>query len=142
MDAQHELIDIYRELYKELPEPAIKPNLIDLADRLSRLVKKQRPWGFEYLRNVINGKQEASKELQKAIAILIGGLDGQSPLQARLNPVPKLVYSVNGLQDGDIILGHTRRCQMESCGIRFVPVVPWQRYCCYEHTKKGQRGRR
>ena len=141
MDAQSGLIDIYRELYKELPEPAIKPNLIDLADRLSRLATKQRPWGFEYLRNVINGKQEASKELQKAITILTGRLDGQSPLQARLNPVPKMVYSVNGLQDGDIILGHTRRCEMESCGIRFVPVVPWQRYCCYEHTRKGRRSK-
>jgi hypothetical protein len=84
---------------------------------------------------------EPSQDFIRAVQIIAGGLDGQSPLQARLNPIPKMVYSINGLQDGDIILGHRTRCKLESCGTPFVPVVPWQKYCCFEHTKKGQRSK-
>ena len=135
------LESVFQEIYKYEPNPAKKQDVLDLADRLSRAIGKQKPWSYQYVNSVFKGSLAPSQDFNRAVQIIAGGLDGQSPLQARLNPVPKMVYSTNGMQDGDIVLGHTRRCEMESCGIRFVPVVPWQRYCCYEHTKKGQRSK-
>lgn len=136
------LISIFEAIYGYTPNPAKKEDAEDLAGRLTRIAKREeegkKPWGYTYVNSVIRGSLAPSQDFSRAVQIIAGGLDGQSPLQARLNPVPKMVYSVNGLEDGDIVLGHTKRCGLESCGIRFVPVVPWQRYCCYEHTKKGR----
>ena len=133
------LQSVFEGLYNYEPEPGKKTDVEDLADRLSRAIGKKKPWSYQYVNSILKGSLEPSRDFNRAVKIIAGSLDGQSPLQARLNPVPKMVYSVNGLRDGDIILGHTRRCKLESCGIRFVPNHPSREYCCYEHTKKGQR---
>lgn len=127
------LSDIYREIYANSQESKMD-NLRDLAERLNKLTGAN--WTYRYLNSILTGSLEPSKKLIKTIDILGNMLDGQSPIQARLNG-PIMVFSINGLQDNDIVLGRAKRCRLASCRLRFVPPVPWQIYCCPEHRRKS-----
>lgn len=125
------LADLYSELYANSANGKMD-NLTDMANRLSRLVGKEPGWSAKYIRSVMAGNYAASEQLQRAINALAATMDGQSPLIALIKPIQ--AYSINGVEDGSIVLGHSKRCL--NCGVLFVGVVYNQIYCCKECRKE------
>jgi hypothetical protein len=131
------LIDVYFELFNTIELK--QTHLTELADMLSAIVHLESPWTWKYLYNLLKGYQgfRVTDKLARALQILANQLDGQSEIQARARPV--IMLAINGAKPNSVILGHTIRCQY--CQLKFVPVVPWQKYCCVKHKKKYYRSR-
>lgn len=134
------LTSLYTEIYGPIDAPGKLKNLTELAATLSTLAAREKPWSGRYLNGVIMGHSgiNSSAELNQAIEILAGQLDGQAPLQARARPMQLLV--VNGITPGSVVLGHSVRCP--GCQTPIVPRVPWQKYCtreCRDGHYKQQR---
>jgi hypothetical protein len=100
-------------------------DLQEIADRLSGLVKKDPPWGWRYLRNVLNGKLDPSRILVDAIMRLGAVIDDTPEEFARANQVS--VLAIGKVKAGALILADSRRCANPGCLVEFVPRVPWQR---------------
>ena len=124
-----QLMELYEYFYRT--SELTRDNLSDLARRLSRVAGIEQAWQHRYLMSVIRGYKNVtpSEKLRRAIGILTAQLDDQSSLIAIIKG-PVSVYSTNGLQDGDIVLGHPQHCERPSCRIRFVRKSPNQKYCC------------
>ena len=107
-----------------------KDNLEVLSLRLSKLSGRKTPWGWKYLNSLLRGYQNfsISKEMNRALIMLASQLDGGSPLKPLIREIT--MYTVNGLDEYAIVLGHSKRC--EGCAVLFVPNVPWRRFCCDE----------
>jgi len=100
-------------------------DLQEIANQLSTMVKKETPWGWRYLRNVLNGKLEASTKLLDAVMRLGATIDSTPVELARSEQVT--VLAVGHVQSGALILADSRRCANPGCAIVFVPRVPWQK---------------
>lgn len=137
MDVSY-LQSLYDEVYKD--KPGRLNNLHELAIVLSNIVKREKPWSGIYLNNLLKGYDgfRITPELERAINALAGRLDSQPPLQALITKEVK-VYSINGLEEGSIVLAHSRRCL--NCLVLFVPVVHNQTYCCKECKKMARKER-
>lgn len=113
-------------------------DLQSVAGKLSVVAGKSPEWGWRYLRNILNGKLEASRQIAQAIMALGAVVDGTHPLMAASHPVQ--VFARGDVKSGAIVLASSRRCANPACPIEFVPVVPRQRFCCVE-CRKGAHGR-
>ncbi len=123
------LQDVYNEIYGDT-QNSRKDNLIELAARLSKLARRQKPWTYKNLDNIMEGRGafRVTRELDRALMMLASQLDGGSPLKPLIREIT--MYTVNGLDEYAIVLGHSKRC--EGCAVLFVPNVPWRRFCCDE----------
>jgi len=122
------LKDLYTEIYGPIDGPGRLKNLDELGSRLAALVSKEKPFAARYLNGVLLGHKgmAPSAELQQAMAIMAGQMDGQHPLQAVASPVG--VLGINGnIRPGSVVLGKSVLCP--GCNLWFVPRVPWQKYC-------------
>jgi len=134
------LTHLYTDIFGPTDAPGKMKNLAELAATLSKLAKRDKPWSGRYLNGVIMGHAgiTASAELNQAMAMLAGQIDGQAPLQAQARPMELLV--VNDIIPGAIVLGSSVRCP--GCQSPIVPRVPWQKYCtpeCRTDYHKRQR---
>jgi hypothetical protein len=124
------LIDVYQEMYG--PKITLA-NLGQLAQDLSRIAGRSRPWTGKFLHSII--KEYAgftnNAHLTKALNILAAQLDGVNETQARAQEMPGLL-AINELPAGTIILGQARRCARPGCTVNFVPTHPRQKY----HSKE------
>lgn len=135
------LKDLYETLYGPLDAPGHKKmkNLADMADSLSRIASRERPWTNRYLNSLIKGNEgfTITEELTRAIHILSARLDGQSEAQARSRAIT--VFTVNGIEPESIVFGHTTRCYC------LLPVVfnhPARKYCFEECRLRAKLERR
>lgn len=133
---------ILLEVYQELYGPKITlANLSELAQDLSRIVGRGRPWTGKFLHSIIKeyaGFSSTTSHLAKALNILAAQLDGASETQARAQEMPGLL-AINELPAGTIILGQARRCARPGCTIQFVPTHPRQKYhskACADAVKR------
>ncbi len=119
---------LYGPLNKSGPTPNITRNCKELAETLSKAVKRKKPWTHQYLCSILNDEMPLRPALHRAVLIIGARLDGAPPLQARLREIS--VYTVNGLEPGIIVFGKQTRC-----GYCQVPILrnPHNRqYCCVE----------
>jgi hypothetical protein len=100
--------------------------LQQVADRLSAVANQKKPWGWRYLRNVLNRKVDASQKLIKAIVSLGATLDGVPSDLAGAHPVS--VMTMGAVTPGALILADSRPCAYPGCNLHFVPSSPRQRY--------------
>jgi hypothetical protein len=113
-------------------------DLQGIADRLSAIAGKKIPWGWRYLRNVLNEKVEPSTALTQAIMSLGATFDGVPEIMAQAHQVS--VMAVGNIKSGSLILADSKPCDNPACPIEFVPRVPWQRYHskeCARNAKKN-----
>ncbi|MFN8458172.1 MAG: hypothetical protein U0401_26565 [Anaerolineae bacterium] len=132
------LLEVYQELYGAKITLA---NLSELAQDLSRIVGRSRPWTGKFLHSIIKeyaGFASTTDRLNKALHILAAQLDGASETQARAHEMPGLL-AINDLPAGTIILGQARRCARPGCVVQFVPTHPRQKYhskACADATRR------
>lgn len=133
--------DLYQEIYKT--PKFTKSNLIDLAERLSKIAHKEPPWTWRYLNSILKGHKgfKMTKELDEAVVQLGMVLDGQSIIQAKLRPIQ--AYSINGnTPDGVVILADVTRCHNPNCQLLFTKRSGNQRYCCEKCRRAAYREKR
>ncbi|MEW6650919.1 MAG: hypothetical protein AB1453_12115 [Chloroflexota bacterium] len=107
-----------------------------IADRLSGLARKEPGWGWRYLRNVLNGKIEASQRLTDAV-LRLGAVIDEMPVDLAVSRAV-LVQAVGNVRPGALVLADSRSCVNPLCGIEFVPRHPRQVYHavrCRRRTK-------
>ena len=133
------LKELYEARYGAIDGPGKMKNLADMADSLSRIVNRERPWTNRYLNSLIKGNEgfAVTEELERAIYILTARMDGQSEAQARSREI--MVFSTNGIEPGSIVFGHTTRCYCQ------LPVVfnhPSRKYCFEECRQRARQERK
>ena len=114
------------------------------AERLSLLARKDPPWGWRYLRNVLNRRMDAGKPLWEAMVRLRAVLDGTPAEVASSERVA--IQAAGVVRPGALVLASSRPC--EGCGMEFVPRTPRQRFHSagcrvgfYRSRKGDKRGR-
>ena len=112
----------------------------DVARRLCDAAEHnglERPsWGWRYLRNVLNGKLEASRRLTDAILRVGALLDGAPAESVQGERVQ--ILALGKVSAGAVVLADSKRCGNPGCKVEFVPKVPWQK--C--HSKECAAARR
>lgn len=101
-----------------------------IADKLNAIAQPKKPWSQRYIVSVRNGKVEPSQAMIWAIRALAYSLDDTPLIVARSKPVQ--VLAAGQVHQSAVILGDSKPCGFAGCPVQFVPVVPWQRYCCSE----------
>jgi hypothetical protein len=108
----------------------------DMAQRLSKIVKKDEPWTWRYVQSVASQTVAPSKKFKRAVEVLAVVFD-EMPI-AIANSVSVSVFAEQGtIPEGAFVMGEARRCAMPGCTITFVPTVPWRKYCPVCRPKKG-----
>ena len=131
------LITLYSQMYG-LDSRSKKECLIELADKLSRIAGRSRPWTWRFLNSLMNGNEgfSVSPELERTIHIAGARLDGQPEIQARSHEI--MVLTTNGIEPGSVVFGHTTYCYCQ------LPVVfnhPSRKYCFEECRQRAKRER-
>lgn len=147
MDPKIDLLkSIYFDLYGPLDvpkRPGAKPvkmaNLRELADKLSKIANREKPWTHRYLSSLLSGDKgfSISPELERAIHILENRLDGQPEIQARSRQIT--VFTVNGIEPDSVVFGHTTYCY---CHLPVVFNHPSRKYCFEECRERARQERR
>jgi len=114
--------------------------LQDVADRLSVIAKKNPKWTWRYLRNILNGKMNASRKLMKALYQL-GAIIDQTPTRLVMGE-NVLVIALGKVANGALVLADSKKCDNPGCGIEFIPRSPNQRYCCIDCRKIDMKRKR
>ena len=104
----------------------------DIAIRLSKLAGKKPAWGWRYVSSVASETIEPSRKFIHAVELLTQQLDG-TPVD--MADAIKVEIYARHVQPGSLVLGESKGCSEPGCLIRFVPIVPWQKYCP-RHKKK------
>ena len=113
--------DLLRELVKSMGhEPDLIPvaELELIAGRLAEMAHG-KAWGWRYLRNVMNGKLNASRALVDAINKIGALIDGARIEQVQAIPVR--VLALGNVHPDALILADSRSCAYPPCGLHFVP---------------------
>lgn len=123
---------VYEALYGK-GHPPKKENLTELSGILAGIAGRSNPWGWKYLANILKGYEgfHVSPELSQAIQMWGAVQDEQSPLLPLVREVR--MFSVNGDIADSIVLGDKQFCPQ--CHVKFVPNVPWRKYCSDECKK-------
>lgn len=116
------------EAYGHEPDLIPVAELEKMADRLSIMAGKDPPWGWRYLRNILNQKIDASPRLLSAIYALGAAYDGLPPIVAAARRMNLLV--TGNVTPGAVVLADSRKCANPACPVEFVPRSTGQRYCC------------
>lgn len=127
-----------------LPEQITTKDLGVIAERLSAAADggktKGRSWTRSYLRQILNGQIQPSVKFTK-VANAVLGAAGSEPARFQ-GAVAMTVRVVGKVTPGAIILAESQPCQREDCPVEFVPVVPWQKFCCKECSQADYNERR
>ncbi len=97
-----------------------------IADRLSAIAKKARPWTWRYVQSVLAGSIEPSPAFATAVNTLGASLDGV-PLEVATSRRVQ-VLAMGQVKPGSLVLADSRACANPACPIEFVPRTPNQRY--------------
>lgn len=109
----------------------------DLAARLSKIARKEKPWSWRYVQSVHVGTMEPSKKFARAVEILAASMDGLPAFVAETEAVT--VYARPGsVHPNAIVIGESKQCENPTCTVRFIPRVPWQKYCPIHRKRKTQ----
>lgn len=135
------LKSIIGDLGPQLKKDGVVELYKSIAARLSRIADKEPAWSWRYVQGVEKETIEPSKRMVRAILLLAGQVD-ETPL-AISDSVSVTVQARTGrVKENAIIAGSSKECASPGCGIQFVPVVPWAKYCpiCRERraAPKGQ----
>lgn len=128
------LADLYNQTYAK-DKRGKKECLIELADTLSKIASRKRPWTWRFLFSLLNGDKgfSISPELERAIQIAGARLDGQPEIQARSRQIT--VFTVNGIEPDSVVFGHTVLCY---CQKRVVFNHPGRKYCFEECRERAR----
>lgn len=132
------LAELYKQTYA-LDSRKKKDCLIELADKLSKIAGRKRPWTWRFLNSLLKGNEgfSISPEMERAIGIAERRLDGQPEVQARARAIT--VFTVNGIEPESIVFGHTTRCY---CNLPVVFNHPNRKYCFEECRKLARQERK
>jgi hypothetical protein len=111
----------------------------DIAERLSKIAHKEKPWGWRYVQSVDHNTlgHEPSKSFLRAVEILAASIDGIPVLVAETEAVT--VFARPGaIHPNAIVLSESKRCTEPTCTIHFIPRVPWQKYCPMHKNRKDR----
>lgn len=124
------ILDLYQKLYAT---DLCWANLEDMAQRLSTLVDRSRPWTAKFLDSLIHGYKGYEDYHSESLALALSLLKAQLENGAQAMIVSRsAVISYVSLPPGTIIQGNVVRCP---CGVYFVPAWASQKY----HTKNCKR---
>jgi len=99
-----------------------------MAEKLSAAINRPTPWTWRYVQGVEMGTIQPSKDFSRAVTALGMALDG-APLEMTGTEEVRVFAFPGKVLPGSLILGSTRICARPGCGARFVPNVPWRKYC-------------
>jgi len=102
----------------------------ELATRLSKIARTDKPWGWRYVQSVDHGTlgHPPSRRFLRAVEILFAEMDGLPAFVADTEPV--MVHARPGsVHPNSILLAESKPCANPTCTIHFIPRVPWQKYC-------------
>lgn len=128
------LDELYATLYAKSAKSK-KANLTELADILSQIARREKPWGYTFLRNLLAGQQPFTDDVCRAIEAAAAKCDGAHPWQAWGRE--ETVIVLNGIERGAVVTGHSIRCP--ECLTLFVPDYGNRKYC---HVCRPPRGRK
>jgi len=123
----HSLFEALRPSWGENGEVAFYQ---ELAKRLSKIAHKEKPWGWRYVQSVDHGTlgHAPSRKFIRAVEVLAAESDGLPVFIAETEAVT--VYARAGtVHPNSILLAKSKACANPTCGIHFIPRVPWQKYC-------------
>ena len=103
-----------------------------LAVKLSGAIGRKKAWTWRYVQGVEKGTIQASRDFERAVAAVGMALDG-APVELRGTVVVEVFAEPGAVLAGSLILGKTQICAWPGCGVKFVPRVPWQKYCRRSH---------
>jgi len=116
----------------ELGLSAARPNLVLVANKLSAIARKEPPWSYNYLSNILRG-EPASKRLAWAMESLLASMDGVPASGAGKVEFTVLADPAH-FQNGVVVLLPVKPCWRPVCPVRFVG-WPAQKYCCLDCKK-------
>jgi hypothetical protein len=107
-----------------------------LAVKLSGAIggprKGKKAWTWRYVQGVEKGTIQASRDFERAVRAVGMALDG-APVEMRGTVAVEVFAEPGAVLAGSLILGKTQICAWPGCGVKFVPRVPWQKYCRKGH---------
>ena len=110
-----------------------------LAEKLSAIANKEKPWGWRYVQSVDQGTlgHAPSRKFIRAVEILAASLDGVPVFITETEPIT--VYARPGaIHPNAIVLAESKLCEYPPCAINFVPRVPWQKYCPMHKDRRNR----
>jgi hypothetical protein len=104
-----------------------------VAKLLANRIRRSQPFSESYIYNVAAGIQEASPrgELYLALRSVWMHKHEGHPIAGAYEPVEVRAIPAR-VETRSLILSRSVRCENIRCNIPFVPVVPWQKFCCKE----------
>jgi hypothetical protein len=126
--SENSIVDALSALISEYgykPDMLTVAQLEDIAGKLSAAAGKDPPWGWRYLRNVLNRKIDASVKLVNAIMALGATFDNIPLVWSSARPVQ--VYANAKVKPGTLITVDSRDCRV--CHRPFIP-HSWNDYGC------------
>lgn len=110
----------------------------DIAERLSRIAKKEPAWSWRYVQSVKSQTVAPSKKFEHAVHVLMATMDDMPTVIA--NSVTVTIMAEQGsIPEGAFVMGAARRCANPSCTVTFVPNVPWRKRCPICSPKKEEK---
>lgn len=88
------------------------------------ILARGRPYGWRYLLSLWSGTLPLTAEFRLGAERSLAVLDGSSPILAR--SVEVRAFALDPAVGGSLVMSSPRVC---SCGVRFVPNVPWRTRC-------------
>lgn len=128
-DARGALAELVRSFGYD-PWQIQERDLQGIADKLTQIGKPRKPWGWRYLRNILNDHTQAGANFTRAVFAIGAMQDGMSSLVAQARQMN--LYVVGTVHPGAVVLGDSRPCSNPACPVHFVPRVWNQRYCSKE----------
>jgi hypothetical protein len=107
-----------------------------LAEKLSRIVKKEPAWTWRYIQGAHAGSIQPSKLLIRAVNALGAALD-EVPVAMAYTVQVTIYARPDTVQAGSLVLGASKTCARPGCRVTFVPNVPWRKYCSTECCVKA-----
>lgn len=109
-----------------------------LGAKLSKIVAKDPAWGWRYVQGVHAGTIDPSRLMASAVQALGAALDEVPAVMAYTIEV-RVFARPGQIQPGSVILGESKACARPGCRVRFVPNVPWRKYCSSECCVEAHR---
>lgn len=112
----------------------------DIANRLSEVAHREKPWGYLYVHNFMYNGLKAGEDFKRSIVRLAALIDG-TPIQLVKSEVIR-VNAVGRVSPGAFIFGDSRHCANPACGIEFVSDNKRRRFCSSSCRKVARKEKR